>query len=268
MSPDPQKRRKAAREAERSQDLRIATILAPLARQDPDAGVRFVALKALRVFHARLEKASRELATVPELAPPRPTGGLPPPPAFEESRRPGVPKLDSPDAVDRRRAALAMGEKGDPEVIPALVAALDSEPEGWVRSELAWALGVLGAAEGVEEVLIPLLEDPVSRARANAVEALHRIGAESFREAALPLLEDRDRRVRANTALALAKTHWRPASRCLEKLSTSPDRLDRHAALFTLQSILPEHRKPLLEGMLDDPDPDVRDRVQDMLRGH
>jgi HEAT repeat protein len=145
------------------------------------------------------------------------------------------------------------------------VEALKNEPEGWVRSEQAWALGLLGSGEGVEEALIHLFEDPVSRARANAVEALHRIGAKNFQELALPLLQDQDRRVRANTALALAHTHWKEAHSCLEKLSVSPDRLDRQAAIFSLQTIPLERRRGILFPMKDDPDPDIRDRVKVML---
>jgi epoxyqueuosine reductase len=49
----------------------------------------------------------------------------------------------------RRNAAVALGNIGDAESVPALVRALNGEPE-LVRGHAAWALGRVGGAKSVE----------------------------------------------------------------------------------------------------------------------
>jgi epoxyqueuosine reductase len=46
-----------------------------------------------------------------------------------------------------RNAAVALGNSGDPRVIPELVRALESDPRPLVRSHVAWALGQLGGGD-------------------------------------------------------------------------------------------------------------------------
>jgi len=43
-----------------------------------------------------------------------------------------------------RNAAIALGNSGNPAAVPALVRALEAEPESLVRSHAAWSLGCLG----------------------------------------------------------------------------------------------------------------------------
>jgi cyclophilin family peptidyl-prolyl cis-trans isomerase/HEAT repeat protein len=83
--------------------------------------------------------------------------------------------LRDPDALVRRRAALAVGRTGDPDGVGALVAAL-ADPVEDVRAQAAFALGVLGAAEAVPP-LAAALKDPAPIVRGRAAEGLGLIGA-------------------------------------------------------------------------------------------
>jgi epoxyqueuosine reductase len=60
----------------------------------------------------------------------------------------------------QRNAAVALGNQGDPEAIPALVSVLE-DPESLVRAHAAWALGRIGGrqAKAVLEKRIALEED-------------------------------------------------------------------------------------------------------------
>ena len=262
-SPDAQDRRRAAREAERSADLRTVALIVPLARDDADAAVRFVAQQALRVFTARLEEVMEELRSVPDLAvAPRLTTAAP---RRSQGSGPAAADLHAADATERHRACKELADQRDPAAVRRLLEALASEGEGWVRAEIAWAIGVLGGGEGAQPALEGLLADPVSRARANAVEALQLIGARGFEEHCLPLLEDKDRRVRSNAALVLAEEYWHRAKPVLAGMATSKDRLDRMAVLFALQHIPAQKSRPILKEMQADPDLEIRKRVRGML---
>jgi hypothetical protein len=63
-----------------------------------------------------------------------------------------------------RNVAVALGNWGSSEAVPALVAAL-SDPEPFVREHAVWALAEIGSAEAVAtlEALEPLERDPLVR---------------------------------------------------------------------------------------------------------
>lgn len=248
-SPDPHKRRLALHAAEGSHDLRVLHRIIQVARGDDDKAVRSVAVRCLRDMAQRVHEAQRALRTVPGLEPVAPSA---PPP------RRDVPGLDDPDAARRQKAVKAIAAAGDTARVPELVAALERETDGWVRSEMAWALGLLSLGEGVQEALVELLDDPVSRARANAVEALYKLRATGYSQQVLPLLEDSDRRVRSNAALAVAQGHWMDAEPVLLALARSYDRLDRQAAVFVAGQLPMHRRAEILKLLRDDVDERIR----------
>lgn len=254
-SSDPHQRRLAIHAAEKSHDLRVLHRVIQVARGDDDEGVRSVALRCLRVMSDRVHDARRALQTVPGLAPPPPSA--PPPPR-------DLPGLDDPDPPRRQKAVKAIAQARDKSKVPDLVEALRTEKDGWVRSEMAWALGMLELREGVQEVLVPLLKDPVSRARANAVEALFRLKADGFHRQALPLLKDPDRRVRSNAALALAQGYWGDAEPVLVALARSYDPLDRQAAVFVAGQLPLSRRGSVVRLLRDDVDERIRARAREL----
>jgi HEAT repeat protein len=58
-----------------------------------------------------------------------------------------------------RNVAVALGNSGNPEAVPALVRALAADPSALVRAHAAWALGRLGGA-GARRALDGARRDP------------------------------------------------------------------------------------------------------------
>jgi len=83
----------------------------------------------------------------------------------------------------RWRAAIALGEQGDPGAVEALVAAL-SDDNDHVREEAAEALGKIADIRAIP-ALIDALEDPQRGVRLRAIKALEKMG-----ESAVPALRD------------------------------------------------------------------------------
>lgn len=71
----------------------------------------------------------------------------------------------------RRNAAVALGNAGDRAAVPALAAALESDPSPLVRSHAAWALGRLGGAEARRSLHRAALREGVEEVRAEIVAA-------------------------------------------------------------------------------------------------
>jgi len=86
--------------------------------------------------------------------------------------------LHGKEMEERRDAAERLGEladEGDPQVVQALIAALNDENE-WVRWRAAQSLGKLGDKRAIEP-LIETLQDSVWRVRLAAVQALRKLQA-------------------------------------------------------------------------------------------
>ena len=71
----------------------------------------------------------------------------------------------------RRNAAIALGNLGDPEAVPALARALADEAEV-VRAHAAWALGRIGGAAARQALLERHGHEPGELARAEIEEAI------------------------------------------------------------------------------------------------
>jgi HEAT repeat protein len=158
---------------------------------DPDAGTRSVALGAL----ARLGRLGpddlRAALTDPdpavraravELAVPAGEIGL-------------VPMLDDPDPLVAEQAAWALGER-PPErsVVAALTATAGRHDDPLVREAAVAALGALGDPDGLPAVLAATSDRPAVRRR--AVLALAAFDGPEVEAALRRALGDRDRQVR------------------------------------------------------------------------
>ena len=71
----------------------------------------------------------------------------------------------------QRNAAIALGNQGDPEAIPALITAL-SDPEPLVRGHVAWALGRIGGGRARKALEKQRKLEPVEKAREEMEAAL------------------------------------------------------------------------------------------------
>jgi HEAT repeat protein len=102
----------------------------------------------------------------------------------------------------RMRAAVALGEIGDPRAVEPLIAALGDENLN-VRIDAAKALGKIGDPRAVEP-LIAALGDENLNVRIDAAEALSKIGVPAVAHL-IVALGNEDQRVRSGAAKALGK---------------------------------------------------------------
>ncbi len=254
-SKDARQRRIAVHGAEACLDVKVIPLLVRTARTDEDAGVRSLAIHELRRIRERLIASVQSIESLTEFRSPQ----------EEHEEADSLVALEASAAAVRHKAVGKIVLDQNEKAVPALLAALRVETEGWVRAEIAWALGQLKASKEAWAPLIRLLEDPVSRARANAVEALWSIKALDFEARVLPLLSDPDRRVRSNVAVAVSIGHWAKAEDVLLQLARSHDRLDRQAALYCTGK-LPAHRQSrLLEILTEDSDSSIREQAKKLV---
>ncbi len=251
-SPDVGERRRFLREAETSHDLRVVPLVLRLAEADPDPSVKLRADSIRRVLTTRVERVM-DLLGVHRSTPPRPIA-----PA-------GRKRLTDADARERRDAVLELIERRERHRVGELLAALQKEDEGWVRCEIADALGKLGTAHEAGEALVGLLADPVSRVRANAAEALGTLRPRGFEARLEPLLEDPDRRVRGNALVALAGSPSPVVEKALDRLVESRDPLDQKSALFALKRFEGKFAESRLRVLAASEDPSVRKAAEEAL---
>ncbi|HNW35911.1 MAG TPA: HEAT repeat domain-containing protein, partial [Candidatus Ozemobacteraceae bacterium] len=99
------------------------------------------------------------------------------------------------------------------------------------------AVSILGGCTDTPDVLhacVAALADPDARVRANAVEALARLGSEDALRAIAPALTDADHRVQMNAVAALRACGGAPVFRLLRRLSLEGGVSHRRAALHVL----------------------------------
>ncbi len=108
------------------------------------------------------------------------------------------------DAKTRAYMAVALTHFEEPEVVPALRAALAEETEADVQVFLLWALGTLKAAEAEEQILA-FLNDERADIRKMAAYVLGSLGSGQSVVPLSLLIEDTVRDVRWNAALSLAR---------------------------------------------------------------
>jgi hypothetical protein len=113
-----------------------------------------------------------------------------------------IAALNHPDTEARYRAAIALGELGDPEAVGALSLALKDENSG-VRWEAAEALGKIG--EPALDVLIDALKGDDDDIRWRAAIALGDIGNEYAVAPLIGTLSDPDPYVRSRTVRSLSR---------------------------------------------------------------
>jgi HEAT repeat protein len=192
-SADPEARRDAVMRLAASGDTAAATLIAPLLN-DPTESVRAAAAGALGRLH--------DVASVGALA--RVAGADKRPfvrktaasALGEIGDRAGVPALvervrRERDSEVRAAAVIALGAIGDPSATAALRERL-SDGDAFVRREAVRALGRVGAAEALPDIVARLREDREAEVRRRAAEALGALGDERAREALREAVQDAD----------------------------------------------------------------------------
>ena len=98
--------------------------------------------------------------------------------------------LNHPNAADRARAAIQIGEIGDRRAVPALIQTL-KDRDAQVRLAASEALGKLGDRQAVDS-LIAIVRDPNVMVGLTVVEALGNIGSEKAVETLLRIAQERE----------------------------------------------------------------------------
>jgi HEAT repeat protein len=161
----------------------------------------------------------------------------------------------------RWKAAIALGEIGDPRAIEPLIIMLCDE-DRFVRSRAAYALSMIG--EPAVDPLIRVLRDGDGNLRWGAAIALGKIQNPRAIEPLIRALADKYENVRAESAAALAamgKPALGPLLQFL-KFSDGAARLEIVTALGELQDT--DAIQPLIQ-LLENADEDERKAIADAL---
>ncbi len=121
--------------------------------------------------------------------------------------------------------------------------------------------GELGQVEFTSSIL-PYLDSEDHRIRANAVEAVGRLG---YRGKELSkYLEDQNNRVRANAIVALAE--WMDVSEAINLMSQHQDSLFRKSLLYAIKQIRDKSAMDALEYLIHDNEISIRNQALEVLQ--
>ncbi|MFM8420859.1 MAG: HEAT repeat domain-containing protein [Verrucomicrobiota bacterium] len=149
----------------------------------------------------------------------------------------------SPDPAVARQALRCLGEHALPEVARAAEAALRSSAEATVRLQAAIALGRVGDAACIPDLILAL-DTPDLFLRHAAFTALHRIGARNA-EAWAPMVAAMAHsvpRIRENVVYAFRNAYSAPLVRALAAV-VFDETLAERQRVAALQALAPLHRK-------------------------
>ena len=154
--------------------------------------------------------------------------------------------LDHPNAAERARAALQLGEMGDRHAVPALIQTL-KDREMPVRLAAVEALGKLGDRQAVDS-LIAIVRDPNAMVGLSAVEALGNIGGEKAVETLLRIAQARERPLSLGAMRSLG-TDDRSLQALTTALSDSARDVRWVAALTLARLKNPQTLPPLIDAL-------------------
>lgn len=249
QSAHPDVREMAIHKAALAQLKEAVPLLLKLSQEEPRPDVRYFARKVRDI----IERASTVSAS----------------PEFSDDPVALARSLTSPDYNVRTRAVQALGRTG-PEALGPLTQIVGSERHPYVRSALVKALGQVAGRENklvVQLVVKMFLTDTDARVRANAVEALGLMQAQSAAAVLVMLVKDEDHRVSSNAALVLSA--WEPevvlhtAQRMIE--TRKPRMVDAAAYMLTQAPALAH--LPLYRQVLAGPCDSAKYRVLQAAKG-
>jgi len=181
-----------------------------------------------------------------------------------DSVPPLVDELKNPDPDIRWKAAVALGEIGDPRGIAPLVELL-GDSDRFVRSRAVYALARIGPPAVAS--LVGALNQPDDAVRLGAVGALGKIGDPPAVSALVHALADRSPEVRQETISALSSQGGRAIAALSVRLN-DPDRMIRRRAVLALAGMKDERVVPILFKALVTADPDTRDVLLAAIEDH
>jgi HEAT repeat protein len=171
-------------------------------------------------------------------------------------------QLTHPDRNVRSQAALALGKFGDSTAIDALLEALYTEPDFFVREDITWALVRMGA-EAIEP-LIDLLKHESPEARHAAAHVLGKIGDKRAVKALIEALEDESIPVLTKSAFSLGQMDAVESVSALTRLIGHEDREVQTTITREIERFA-ETAFPLVVDLLKDERWQVREHAADIL---
>jgi hypothetical protein len=160
--------------------------------------------------------------------------------------------LSEGDAVERRRAALALADADRSEpVVAALATAALEDADSDVRQFAVEALAKLGG-EVAGDVALAVTGDDDPWVRAEAVVALDRLDRERYQDRMADGLEDDHHAVRRNAAISLFKQRGEDAADLLVDLADDPSERVREWAAHLLAGVDDDRARETLRRLADD----------------
>lgn len=171
-------------------------------------------------------------------------------------------QLTHPNRNIRSHAALALGKFGDESAVDALLEALYTEPDFFVREDITWALARMG--DTAIEPLIDLLKHDNPEARHAAAHTLGKIADKRAVEALIGALEDESVPVLTKSAFSLGQMNAVEAVPALVRLVGHEDREVQTTITQVLERFA-DTAFPLLLDLLKDDRWQVREHAADIL---
>ena len=173
-------------------------------------------------------------------------------------------RLTGMSSLTKVRALRIAAVAGCGAPLQATICELVRDADPMVRSTAASALGSIPNPTS-QRLLRECLNDPDSRVRANAVEALERISA-TDEPGIWERLDDEDNRTRANAAKALLKLGVREAAETLCRMLRDADAEQRKSALWVVGELRLASLVRRIQHLAEaDPESEVRQQAQQVL---
>lgn len=242
-------------------------VLAGIAQSDPDRNIRARALHAIRVEkEAGNPAAAVILAKLAEVSPEpeKNAGDILAEPAAESD----LPDyLLNPEAATRYLALTLINAGNLLTFKNAFIKAFESEEDSFLLGLMLNLVRDLKIAECFSRSRLLLMHQD-DRVRANAIEAIAAVDLPKAAELLHPLLEDHNSRVVGNALLALEKAGKADIVAELKRMLGRGRESFKHSVIYVISQIREATAIPLLEKLLRDPNPRLRDKAFTVLQAY
>jgi len=158
-----------------------------------------------------------------------------------------IEQLRHLDRNVRSQAALTLGRQPDADALPALLDALSTDPDFFVREDITWALLRLG--EAAVDPLMDLLKSESADARHHAAHTLGKIGDPRAVDALIHVLGDSHPMVVMKAAFTLGQLKDTKAVPALVPLLGHEDREVQTSVTRAMESFAPTSIPYLIEAL-------------------
>jgi HEAT repeat protein len=164
-----------------------------------------------------------------------------------------VKQLNEGTAEERELAANLLGQFGTPTIARPLATALKEDPESRVKAAAAEALGFVGDAETVG-TLLAFFDTTDTLIRNSIVRAIIHLGDAKAVEGVIAYLKHMDKRVRILAAYTLGQTHSKKATKPLIETLDDEAFAVREAVVKALGDLADHTAAPALARVAGDPE--------------